>query len=418
MTQTSHPHHLLIEKGPGQGRIIEVPSGGGRIGRSSENDIVLSDDSLSRFHCRVFFKEGTLAIADLGSTNETLVNGASIQEQILTSGDRIEIGETVLQVLSDRQDGSGPVDLGFNPPVSEKRSPSSVLKPLPLVLAAAGILAAGAVTLKFIQPDSSSEPRHTPIPDLAIHYEKVEANPDNIFRYALTLNQGTLSARVDDLANSRHISRESSVDSRLLASIADALRGSKLPQLEKEYAGLTRRTWNTLDLEVVLDGKVYRSKVLNRLEPESFQSVREQIEEFAQNQLGLAALAMPPEKLLILAEDAVQLGQKLFDQRSIANGNLYRALQTFREAAWYLETIDPKPDNYALALAGEKESLDILNEWIADHEFRAERAIKLTNWKEAAKELKSIIEQLPDQSDDRYKKAQRKLLDVERRINQ
>jgi tetratricopeptide (TPR) repeat protein len=111
------------------------------------------------------------------------------------------------------------------------------------------------------------------------------------------------------------------------------------------------------------------------------------------------------------------LGQKLFDERAIANGNLYRALQTFREAAWYLETIDPKPENYALAIAGEEESLNMLNEWVADYQFRAERAIKLTNWQEAAKELRAIIEQLPEPSDDRYKKAQRKLLDVERRMN-
>ena len=59
----------------------------------------------------------------------------------------------------------------------------------------------------------------------------------------------------------------------------------------------------------------------------------------------------------------------------------------------------------------------MLDEWIADYEFRAERAIKLTNWQDAAKELRSIIEQLPDQADERYKKAQRKLLDVERRMN-
>lgn len=421
MTDNITPHHLLITVGPGQGRIIEVPPGGGRIGRSKENDIVLSDDSLSRFHCRVFFKEGTLAVADLASTNETLVNGGSIQERMLSPGDRIEIGETILRVLSNQLDGSrgasgGPVDLGFKPMAAPTQT-RLALKPLPMVLTVAIVLVAGALLWKLSPSEAPSETQGQPSSEFAIRYEKVEADKDNIFRYALSLEQGMLSARVDGLSNNRHISRESAVDPRLLSSFSAALKRSGFFQLQKEYAGLTQGTWNTLDLEIVLDGNVHRSKVLNRLEPEGFQAVREQIEEFAQNELGLAALAMPPEKLLALADEGVQLGRKLFDERAIANGNLYRALQTFKEAAWYLETMDPKPKNYALALAGEKDSQTLLNEWIADYEFRAERAIKLTNWPEAARELKAIIEQLPDPSDDRYKKAQRKLLDVERRMN-
>jgi pSer/pThr/pTyr-binding forkhead associated (FHA) protein len=39
-------------------------------------------------------------IADLGSTNGTLVNGRPIQEQVLEDGDTITIGETDLEFRS------------------------------------------------------------------------------------------------------------------------------------------------------------------------------------------------------------------------------------------------------------------------------------------------------------------------------
>jgi pSer/pThr/pTyr-binding forkhead associated (FHA) protein len=70
-----------VEAGPDTGRRITVPPAGGRIGRSSQNDIELTDPSVSRFQCRVFFKpDGLLWVADLGSTNETLLNGAGVLE--------------------------------------------------------------------------------------------------------------------------------------------------------------------------------------------------------------------------------------------------------------------------------------------------------------------------------------------------
>ena len=420
MSSLTTPSHLIIDKGPQAGRQIEVPIAGGRIGRSPENDIILNDDSLSRFHCRVFFKDEVLTVADLASTNETLVNGQAITEAVLSVGDQIEIGETILRVTSNRLDGKGgsgksPVDLGFKPVPEHGTRPSR--RALPIVIAVAVILVTAAIFLRSSQSTSTSGPQTPRAADLSIRYEKVDADRNNIFRYSLTLEKGLLSARVDDLANHRHISREGELDERLLNSLAASLEKSSFFQLQKEYSGLSGDSWTLLDLEIGLTSQIHRSKVSNRLEPADFQSVREFIEEFAQNELGLAALAMPPEKLLELSVQAVQLGQKLFDQRAIANGNLYKALQSFREAAWYLETIDPKPDHYALAVSGEEESLRMLNEWVSDYEFKAERAIKLTNWADAAQELKSIIEQLPDQADDRYKKARRKLLDVERRMN-
>ena len=102
MSETHNVIHLVVERGPDQGLDITVPAGGARAGRSSGNDIVLADPSLSRFHCRFHFKDGRdLCVSDLASTNETVVNGKPVSDMQLFVGDRVTIGETTMKVVCD-----------------------------------------------------------------------------------------------------------------------------------------------------------------------------------------------------------------------------------------------------------------------------------------------------------------------------
>jgi hypothetical protein len=104
--------HFIIEEGPERGREIVVPPEGARIGRATENDISIADAAMSRFQCRVYFRDGFLHVMDLGSTNETLVNDQPITDQPLRHGDQIWIGDSLLRVVKD--------GLGENRPPAEK----------------------------------------------------------------------------------------------------------------------------------------------------------------------------------------------------------------------------------------------------------------------------------------------------------
>lgn len=64
------------------------------IGRNPDNDIVLSDSSVSRQHARVRSEQGCLTIEDMGSANGTYVNGYRIQLQRLSASDSIQIGSS------------------------------------------------------------------------------------------------------------------------------------------------------------------------------------------------------------------------------------------------------------------------------------------------------------------------------------
>src|SRR5688572_1089543 len=69
-----HEHEHIFDKG-------EI-----RIGAMDDNDIVLRDDTVSRYHCKIIQEETAYVLIDLGSTNGTFVNRVRIREAFLKPG--------------------------------------------------------------------------------------------------------------------------------------------------------------------------------------------------------------------------------------------------------------------------------------------------------------------------------------------
>ena len=67
------------------------------IGKSSSNDIVISDDStVSRSHAFLFSDNIHIYISDCNSLNGTYVNGLRVQDAILNNLDILKVGNTVI----------------------------------------------------------------------------------------------------------------------------------------------------------------------------------------------------------------------------------------------------------------------------------------------------------------------------------
>lgn len=67
------------------------------IGRSEHNDLVINDSFVSHEHACISKSKHNYLLADLNSTNGTLVNGQPIEEEIaLADGDVIQIGAVTL----------------------------------------------------------------------------------------------------------------------------------------------------------------------------------------------------------------------------------------------------------------------------------------------------------------------------------
>lgn len=90
---------LRVISGKAAGREIRI-AGDFLIGRQAEDEGKLGrDPEISRRHAMVSRDGGALVIEDLGSTNGTFVNGNRIAAPTqLAAGDRIEVGDTVIEV--------------------------------------------------------------------------------------------------------------------------------------------------------------------------------------------------------------------------------------------------------------------------------------------------------------------------------
>src|SRR6187431_1843250 len=70
------------------------------IGRSSDLDMVLVEDMVSRKHAKISTTDAEVDIQDMGSTNGTFVNGEKITRSRLQEGDRILVGTSIIKMVA------------------------------------------------------------------------------------------------------------------------------------------------------------------------------------------------------------------------------------------------------------------------------------------------------------------------------
>jgi pSer/pThr/pTyr-binding forkhead associated (FHA) protein len=71
------------------------------LGRAAGCQVTLDDTYASQLHARVFQRDGTIYVEDLGSTNGTYLNRRKVTgPMVLQRGDKLQIGNTVLELGS------------------------------------------------------------------------------------------------------------------------------------------------------------------------------------------------------------------------------------------------------------------------------------------------------------------------------
>ncbi len=70
------------------------------VGRAAGCQVIVDDTYVSQLHARIFSRDNQFMIEDLGSTNGTYLNRAKVAgPMLLTRGDRVQVGGTVLEVV-------------------------------------------------------------------------------------------------------------------------------------------------------------------------------------------------------------------------------------------------------------------------------------------------------------------------------
>ena len=89
---------LEIIQGPDSGKIVSLDAENLYIGRHAQCELVLTDLEASRRHIKMTQREQGWLLEDLGSTNGTTVNGQRVSRQLISPGDRIQIGQSILAI--------------------------------------------------------------------------------------------------------------------------------------------------------------------------------------------------------------------------------------------------------------------------------------------------------------------------------
>lgn len=63
-----------------------------KIGRVSDNDIVITSGGVSRYHCLIYVEDGNIMVKDLGSTNGTYINDQKITRAQVYKDDILRVG--------------------------------------------------------------------------------------------------------------------------------------------------------------------------------------------------------------------------------------------------------------------------------------------------------------------------------------
>ncbi len=98
---------LVVSVPPGYVRTYEVSKPELTIGRYPASDIVLYDPKCSRQHARLRRVAQGFEIRDLGSTNQTFLNGQPVNCALVQVGDTITIGECTLRLEHDAPSSPG-----------------------------------------------------------------------------------------------------------------------------------------------------------------------------------------------------------------------------------------------------------------------------------------------------------------------
>jgi two-component system, NtrC family, response regulator GlrR len=91
---------LRVVSGPDAPLSFDSKASDVTVGTARGEDVRLTDRCVSRHHCVIRVGDHGLICEDLGSTNGTYVAGRRVQNAVLTPGDSITLGETVLAIES------------------------------------------------------------------------------------------------------------------------------------------------------------------------------------------------------------------------------------------------------------------------------------------------------------------------------
>jgi DNA-binding NtrC family response regulator len=89
--------HLSVRDAGGSPREVTFDQSVISVGALEDNDVVLTDPTVSRYHCKIVEDDRNYTLVDVGSTNGTFLNKVRVREAYLHPGSAIQLGKSEIR---------------------------------------------------------------------------------------------------------------------------------------------------------------------------------------------------------------------------------------------------------------------------------------------------------------------------------
>ncbi|OGQ89026.1 MAG: hypothetical protein A2289_18600 [Deltaproteobacteria bacterium RIFOXYA12_FULL_58_15] len=456
---------LVIVEGKGVGRDFYFSQNSVKVGRAPDNDLVLYDVGVSRYHLELVGnkKGNAYTLRDLGSANGVLLNGSPATEAVVSIGDTIALGPVTFQFeiakSANEPSGISSVRHGemFRPEntvvrrVLEEEKTSAYQPPnlqlgqkpqLPQLprksqLPRQRTERARTHTGSFVQFSKrrwavwlKAQPGSTRIAVAAavlvvvagvvgaiyVGTHRPQQDRSGEIFAANTVNSGMRfgSGKVDFFTPDRvNFSFEYQGGKATLFFAAGGVESGKELEIlvNNEHVGYSELAlggW-TQGLSQSLPRKLLKPGINivtfdNTLTPN------------LPERWGVWQVKVVQQDLPRADEDKAQdlygLGVVSFDARSVLPENLHRSIEYFKEAALYLEELELPPPLLDEIVTAQSRAEEELQKICDTYMFASEKALRFGDRAEAVQSLRDLLRYLPDVDDPRREKAKNKLTDL------
>ncbi|MBQ9337623.1 MAG: FHA domain-containing protein [Lentisphaeria bacterium] len=395
--------NLYFLNGKRQGERWELVPPGICIGREADNDIQLLMPGVSRYHAKIeYVQDGQWKLIDLNSTNGTKLNGKKIEQpEILQRGAEIQIGEQSIRYDEDSRPTAktepapapktepvpapapAPVKVEAGPAaknVTEKididifsrgknksaaggdKGPASPRKRIQnllfILLVTVMVCVTIMVFLGIITSQDESRKQH-PVTvsqnPFFLEYEKKIVSKDNVFRFALCIENDSALFELNDLKYRRKFSKGvEKVDPDLLKSLLRTIRDTDFMKIKDDPPGSPANGVDDIRVMTIGYGTYLNTvTVRNTYLKRSFEVIENALNQFADS-YGLKTMALSQKEMVEEAEQSFKNAEDLFANYQAKPENLREAIKLYQVVIDFLDQFDPKPKHWMIA----KEKLD------------------------------------------------------------
>ncbi len=246
-----------------------------------------------------------------------------------------------------------------------------------------------------------------------LNYEKQIVSRDNVFRFALKVEDNSAVFRLDDLKHRRHFVRKiGEVNQEYLKTLLSSIKETDFMKLEEEEPSPSADGVDeTRSLTVSYGPYLNSITVRNNYPKSSFEAIEMAVDRFAED-YGLKTVSLSAEEMRDEAEKAFLKAEDLFANYQARPDNLRNAILRYQIAVEFYEQFDPPPKELNLASRHLKEAEGILRKMIKDAETNINILFRRRQYAEAAQECQKLMEYL-DPDSKPYQKARANKIKLE-----